>query len=310
MVKLLAEPAPAKINLFLRVVGRRADGYHELDSVFIPVSLCDQVRVEIHIETRSAADTAIALGCDREDIPAGAKTLAWPAADAFLREFGAAIHLPSHIGRLSHVRIDLRKAIPVGAGLGGGSSDAGAVLRMMAALCRVDDAPRLARVALALGADVPFFLSQHIAHVSGVGERIAPLEAVVPHDRAPFSQIPLCMVIAVPPVEVSTAEVFRALKPAQWSGPAPAEHLRAIAAGAITPAMLQNDLAAVAMARYPEIAQLKSALVAAGAVAASMSGSGSAIFGISPSDKAATRAAAEMRPALSQTRFYVVNSLP
>ena len=309
MVKLLAEPAPAKINLFLRVVGRRADGYHELDSVFIPVSLCDQVRVEIRVETRSAADTAIALGCDREDIPTGAKNLAWRAADAFLREFGAAIHLPSHIGRLSHVRIDLRKAIPVGAGLGGGSSDAGAVLRMMAALCRVDDAPRLARVALALGADVPFFLSQHIAHVSGVGERIAPLEAVA-HDRAPFSQTPLCMVIAVPPVEVSTAEVFRALKPAQWSGPAPAALLGGIVAGAITPAMLQNDLAAVAMARYPEIAELKSAMVAAGAVAASMSGSGSAIFGIFPSDKAATRAAAEMRPALSQTRFYVVNSLP
>src|SRR6202011_3790581 len=65
MVKLISAFAPAKLNLYLRVVGRRADGYHELDSVFIPVSLCDQVRVEIHIETRSAADTGIALGCDR-----------------------------------------------------------------------------------------------------------------------------------------------------------------------------------------------------------------------------------------------------
>jgi 4-diphosphocytidyl-2-C-methyl-D-erythritol kinase len=203
----------------------------------------------------------------------------------------------------------LRKAIPAGAGLGGGSSDAGAVLRMMASLCRVDDAPRLARVALALGADVPFFLSPHIAHVSGVGERIAPLEAVA-HDRAPVSQTPLCMVIAVPPVEVSTTEVFRALKPAQWSGPAPAEHLHAIAAGAITPSMLQNDLTAVAMARCPEIAELKSALLAAGATAASMSGSGGAVFGIFPSAEAAARAAAGMRPALPQTQFYAVNSLP
>ena len=302
MVKLLAEPAPAKINLFLRVVGRRADGYHELDSVFVPVSLCDQVRVEIRVASRAVADTSIALRCDRDDLPMGAKNLAWRAADAFLHEFGGA-------ARPSHVAIDLRKEIPAGAGLGGGSSDAGAVLRMMAALCRVDDPSRLSRVALGLGADVPFFLSPHVAHVGGVGERISPLGLFPPGARAPVWQTPLRMVIAAPPVEVSTAEVFRALRPAQWSGPAPAEHLRAIAAGEIAPAMLQNDLAAVAMARHPEIAQLKSALEAAGATAAAMSGSGGAVFGIFASAAAAARAAAEMRPALPQTRFYVVNSL-
>ncbi len=304
MVKLLAEPAPAKINLFLRVVGRRANGYHELDSVFVPVSLCDQVRVEIRVEPGSAADTVIALQCDRDDIPTGDKNLAWRAADAFLREFGATIHRPRHVA------IDLRKEIPAGAGLGGGSSDAGAVLRMMAALCRVDDASRLARVALALGADVPFFLSPHVAHVGGVGERIAPLEAAAPGERAPLWQTPLWMVIAVPPVEVSTAEVFRALSPEQWSGAAPAEHLRAIVSGRIAPAMLQNDLAAVAMARYPEIAELRSALVAAGAAGASMSGSGGAVFGIFAGAQQAAQAAAEMRQNLPQARYYVVNSLP
>lgn len=309
MVKLLAEPAPAKINLFLRVVGRRADGYHELDSVFIPVSLCDQVRVGIRVEPRSAADTAIVLACDRpvayyDDLPTGEKNLAWRAAAAFLGEFGAEIHRPVHAA------IDLRKEIPVGAGLGGGSSDAGAVLRMMAALCRVDDVSRLARVALALGADVPFFLNPRIAHVGGVGERIAPLESAPAHERAPSSQIPLCMVIAVPPVEVSTAEVFRALVPAQWSGAAPAEHLRAIAAGRIAPAMLQNDLAAVAMARYPEIAELRAALLAAGAEGASMSGSGGAVFGIFASPEKAAQAAAELRQSRPQARYYAVNSLP
>ena len=113
MVKLLAEPASAKINLFLRVVGRRADGYHELDSVFVPVSLCDQVRVEIRVEPRSADDTTIALRCDRDEIPTGEKNLAWRAADAFLGEFGAEIHRPRHVA------IDLRKEIPAGAGLGG-----------------------------------------------------------------------------------------------------------------------------------------------------------------------------------------------
>jgi 4-diphosphocytidyl-2-C-methyl-D-erythritol kinase len=304
MVKLLAEPAPAKINLFLRVVGRRADGYHELDSVFVPVSLCDQVRVEIRVEPQSAADTRIVLHRDRDDLPAGEKNLAWRAADAFLGEFGTKIHRPRE------VVIDLRKQIPIGAGLGGGSSDAGAVLRMMAALCRVGDLPRLAQVALALGADVPFFLDPHVAHVGGVGERIAPLEIDASGARAPLWQAPLWMVIAVPPVEVSTAEVFRALSPEQWSGAAPAEHLHAIASGAIGPAMLQNDLAAEAMARYPEIAQLRSVLLAAGAEGASMSGSGGAVFGIFAGAKAAAQAAVAMRQNHPQARYYVVNSLP
>jgi 4-diphosphocytidyl-2-C-methyl-D-erythritol kinase len=304
MVKLLAELAPAKINLFLRVVGRRADGYHELDSVFIPVSLCDRVRVEIRVEPKGASDSLIALACDRADIPAGEKNLAWRAAAAFLVEFGSEIHRPVQVA------IDLRKQIPAGAGLGGGSSDAGAVLRMMATLCRVGDLSRLAKVALALGADVPFFLSPQVRRVGGVGERIAPLMSEAPGRNALFAANPLWMVIAVPPVEVSTAEIFRALSPAQWSGAAPAAHLRAVASGSITPAILQNDLAAVAMARYPEIAQLRSALIAAGASGAAMSGSGGAVFGLFSGAEAAAQAATEMPRNLPQARYYVVNSLP
>ncbi len=303
MVKLLSEPAPAKINLFLRVVGRRADDYHELDSVFVPVSLCDQVRVEIRAEPRSAPNTTIALDCDRDDLPPGEKNLAWRAAAAFLDEFG------DEIDRPRQVAIDLRKEIPVGAGLGGGSSDAGAVLRMMATLCRVDDRSRLAQVALALGADVPFFLQPRIAHIGGVGERIAPLEIDTSGERAALWRSPLWMVIAVPPVVVSTREVFRALSPEQWSGAAPREHLHAIASGAIRPEMLQNDLAAAAIARYPEIAQLRSMLLAAGAEGASMSGSGGAVFGIFADAKAAAQAAAMMRQRHPEARFYVVNSL-
>lgn len=285
MVKLLAEPAPAKINLFLRVVGRRADGYHELDSVFVPVSLCDRVTVEL----RGAAERSIALRCDRGDIPADERNLAWRAADGFMREFGLG----------GAVIVGLHKEIPAGAGLGGGSSDAGAVLRMLAALGRTADASRLGRLALALGADVPFFLNPRPAHVTGVGERIAPLDRWTR----------LWMVIAAPPVEVSTAEVFGALKPAQWSGPAPAEYLYAAAAGEIIPAMLQNDLAVVAMERYPEIARLKSALEAAGATAAAMSGSGGAVFGLFAGPEEAARAASKARQAVPEGRFYVANSI-
>jgi 4-diphosphocytidyl-2-C-methyl-D-erythritol kinase len=285
MVKLLAEQAPAKINLFLRVVGRRADGYHEVDSVFVPVSLCDAV----HIEVRDAPEPSIALHCDRNDVPSDTRNLAWRAAAAFMREFGIR----------AEVAIDLHKRIPPGAGLGGGSSDAGAVLRMMAALSHVEDASAMLRLALALGADVPFFLRPHAAHVTGIGERVVPLDRFAP----------LTMVVAIPPTPVSTTEIFRALGPEQWSGPAPVEHLRAIAAGQIEPAMLQNDLAGVAMVRFPEIARLKSALEAAGAQAASMSGSGSAVFGIFTEASSAERACSQLRQGDLKTRFCVVKSI-
>jgi 4-diphosphocytidyl-2-C-methyl-D-erythritol kinase len=285
MVKLLAEAAPAKINLFLRVVGRRADGYHELDSVFVPISLADRVRVEM----RRAPGRAIALRCDRAGIPDGERNLAWRAADAFMREFGVN----------AEILIDLHKEIPAGAGLGGGSSDAGAVLRMMAAMQRVGDPARLARVALGLGADVPFFLAPRAAHVGGIGERIRPLERCAR----------LWMAIAVPAVEIPTAEVYRALEPEHWSGPAPAEHLRAITEGRITPAVVQNDLAAAAMALYPQIARLRKALETAGASAAAMSGSGGAVFGLFAGEEQASRAVEKLRPEVPEARLFVAHSL-
>jgi 4-diphosphocytidyl-2-C-methyl-D-erythritol kinase len=285
MVKLLAESAPAKINLLLRVVGQRADGYHELDSVFVPISLYDEIRIEV----RNAPAVSIELRCDRDDLPKDSSNLAWRAAYAFMREFGL----------YAGIRIDLHKRIPVGAGLGGGSSDAGAVLRMMAALWHVDNAATMLRLATGLGADVPFFLSPQTAHVSGIGERIVPLSLPAP----------LAMVIGVPPITVSTAEVFGALRREQWSGPAPREHLCSIAAGQIRPATLQNDLAAVAMTRHAEIAALKCRLESAGAQAASMSGSGGAVFGIFSEPTSAQRAFAQLGREDSETAFYIVSSL-
>jgi len=284
MVKLLAEVAPAKINLYLRVTGRRADGYHELDSIFVPVSLCDRVRLEI----RPAAAPAVAIRCDLDTLPADGRNLAVRAATAFMAEFA----LPAQ------VMIDLHKEIPIGAGLGGGSSDAGAVLRMMAALGRVTDHARLARVALALGADVPFFLAPAPARVGGIGERITPFEK--------FPQFPV--VIAVPPVEVPTAAVFRALVPAQWSGPATAADVHAIIDGRITPEATVNDLAKVAIVKWPVIAELKAAMQKAGAAAAAMTGSGSGVFGIFATPAAASRAAIQLRQLFPSARIFTATS--
>jgi len=193
MVKLLAERAFAKINLFLRMTGRRADGYHELDSIFVPVSLSDRVTIEV----RPSFLTTVTLRCNVAALGDVPTNLAPRAAHAFMNAFG--IH--------AHVRIDLEKMIPTGAGLGGGSSDAGTVLRMLTTMTSSmlpeskDTAERLQKVAVALGADVPFFLNPRPAHVTGIGERIAVL------DKFPT----LHLVIAAPPVEVPTASVFKAL---------------------------------------------------------------------------------------------------
>jgi 4-diphosphocytidyl-2-C-methyl-D-erythritol kinase len=272
MHKRLSERAGAKINLFLRVTGQRSDGYHELDSVFLPISLADEIKLEI----RDASATSIALYCN---LPAliGGNDLATRAARAFLEEFAIT----------AEVRIELTKHIPIGAGLGGGSSDAGTVLRMLAGAMEIGDdaASRIGRIALALGADVPFFLDPRPSRVRGIGELLTPLAGV------PSWPI----VIAVPPFEVATVRIFRALNPAGWSGPAPDADLAAILRGDISPAMTMNDLAAVATAQFPEIARIKALLEELGARTSQMSGSGGAVFGIFGSVPEAEKAAIETR---------------
>src|SRR5580704_5970160 len=124
MTKRFELLTPAKINLFLRIVGRRPDGYHELDSLFLPISLSDRVT----IETDSAASAAVSIRCNWPQMPLDARNLAVRAAELFMQ----------HSGLQLRVVIALDKRIPAGAGLGGGSSDAGAVLRAMASLHGVE----------------------------------------------------------------------------------------------------------------------------------------------------------------------------
>lgn len=267
MVKLVAERAPAKINLFLRITGRRPDGYHELDSVFLPIAIADRVRIEI----RPAPAPAVALNCDAAPLASVESNLAARAAAAFMSEYAVA----------AQVLIDLHKRIPVGAGLGGGSSDAGAVLRMMAAMCGVARDDRLARVAVGLGADVPYFLYPRPCRVRGIGERCEAL-----------GRIPrLALVLAVAPVEVPTGKIFAALAREEWSGAAPDEDLRRLVSGEVDASIAVNDLFAPAARLYPEIGRLKAILEDEGARVVQMSGSGGAVFGVF-SDAASAEAAA------------------
>jgi 4-diphosphocytidyl-2-C-methyl-D-erythritol kinase len=271
MVKLISAFAPAKLNLFLRVVGRRPDGYHEIDSIFVPITLGDHITVEV----RPSANRVVNLRGSFGDLPTDSRNLAVRAAIDFMSEFSID----------AEVLIDLRKAIPAGGGLGGGSSDAATVLRLMATLFNLDQPARLAQLAVNIGADVPFFLNPVPSRVTGIGEVLTPLDRMAP----------LALVIAVPPIEVPTAAVFRELKPEHWSGPASNNDVRAIMEGATSPHLFVNDLAKVAMARWPEIAQVKAQLEEIGALAAAMTGSGAGVFGIFASPADAERAAAEMR---------------
>src|SRR6266436_3882296 len=167
MVTELSGRACAKINLFLRVTGRRGDGYHELDSVFLPLSLADEIRIEI----RAADEPMVTVNCNLPELASSKDNLAVRAARSFMSEFDL----------VADVSIDLEKRIPVGAGLGGGSSDAATVLCMMAAAAQLTDEAtmsKLPRIALSLGADVPFFLDPRPSRVTGIGERIVSIDGV------------------------------------------------------------------------------------------------------------------------------------
>jgi 4-diphosphocytidyl-2-C-methyl-D-erythritol kinase len=279
--------APAKLNLGLRVVGRRTDGYHELESLFVPLELADEIEVRAEIALEGKIELRIE-GSDQA-VVGGSANLAVRAAEAFVEAAG----LPHG----AHLR--LRKRIPVGAGLGGGSSDAGAVLRALAGVFpgRVQ-AARLHGIALALGADVPFFLDPRPARITGIGEEIEPLGCFPPLD----------LLLATPGPPLATAEVFRAfdrdagaaLTPAGRGFTMPA--LAALGSGdrallmqSLANGLLTNDLEPVARRLRPAIGEARERILAAGARAAGMSGSGPTVFGVFEDAGRAREALSEIR---------------
>jgi 4-diphosphocytidyl-2-C-methyl-D-erythritol kinase len=285
--------APAKLNLGLRVTGQREDGYHELESLFVPIDWADEVAVEI--EEASDASVVLRLAGSSVGIPADDTNLAVRAAARFLESASLRCR----------IRIELTKRLPASAGLGGGSSDAGAVLRALAALFP-DALPRyrLAEVALAVGADVPFFLDPQPAQVSGVGERIEPL-----------SGVPRMAVLLVNPgIPLSTVDVFRAYDALSnheasltMAGPDPTlrpdsgpPRESAPASIASLADRLHNDLEAAAVRLCPPIARLQERVREAGAAGVGMSGSGPTVFGLFEDGASAAAAQAEVSQGAQQ----------
>ncbi|MEE8476571.1 MAG: 4-(cytidine 5'-diphospho)-2-C-methyl-D-erythritol kinase [Myxococcota bacterium] len=270
--------APAKVNLGLRITGQRPDGNHELESVFLPLDLGDEVELEVAPARLSAVALTLHPG-PVEGVPGDASNLAYRAAEAFLEVAGRA-------GCIGSVRIRLHKRIPAAAGLGGGSSDAGVVLRSLARLFPAAlSAKALGELALDLGADVPFFLDPRPARVSGIGERIEPLTG-----WPAFS-----LVLANPGLPLATAEVFRVfdslhldrclerapLDPRLLSlGPGPTRTGVDATPALAWSHLLENDLESAAIRLCPPVARLREQLRGAGARAVGMSGSGPTLFGI------------------------------
>lgn len=269
--------APAKVNLTLHVVGRRADGYHLLETLMVPVSFFDELEIRAARARRSNVTCHVS---GPAKVAGGARNLAARAARLVLAELGVD----------ARVSIRLRKRVPAGAGLGGGSSDAAAVLKALPRLLgRRIRRERLREMAAGLGADVPFFLDCRPAWASGIGEVLRPIP------RFPR----LHFVVAVPLTRVETAWAYaNALPPiprltTRKRGRTRADGLRA---GAKSLSFrVSNDFEHGVSAAVPDVARLRKRLVALGAQAVVMSGSGSAVVGIFASRAEAEQAAGEFR---------------
>ena len=249
----------AKVNLALEVLGKRADGYHEIATVLQAVDLCDRLTVE-------AADT-ISLEADDPALPTDDGNLVVRAAKLFQKEAGVE----------AGARLSLRKQIPVAAGLGGGSSDAAATLWALNRLWGLRwPKARLHELAIQLGMDVPFFLGPGRALATGRGEELEPLPGGGGY----------ALVLVNPGVALSTREVYGRV-PAGWRAEPHGtrrvvEALRTRSVVKLA-AALTNNLEGLVEPALPVIRQTKAALMAAGALGAMMSGSGPTVFGMARS---------------------------
>jgi 4-diphosphocytidyl-2-C-methyl-D-erythritol kinase len=283
--------SPAKINLGLRVLGRRADGYHDIESIFLSVDLCDEIRIEpspeFSVECYPPATEAI------ED------NLVYKAASRLMQELGRPERTP---------KITLTKRIPSGAGLGGGSGNAATTLLALYQFLTDkspfmdghDAEPRrfLIDLAESLGSDVPFFLFNGLAYVTGRGDIIQPVD--IP--------IPWWIVIVVPDVHIATAEAYSTLG---ITDRRPQAHLdiqltQVIDNREVPIDLLHNDFAKPLHTLYPVFSTVTDILLENGAIAASMSGSGSAHYGLFTSVETAEGACS----VLADHHTYICRPLP
>lgn len=299
----LRETAPGKLNLTLDVLGRRSDGYHELEMVMISVSLADRITLRLN------TGTPWAVVCDRPGIPAGPDNLCWRAARAY---FDAAGLEPEGL------RIEIEKKLPAQAGMAGGSSDAAAVLRALNRHYGRFSHEALRELGLTVGSDVPYCLFGGVALAKGRGELLTRLPQLPPE---------LWFVLAKPVFSVSTPALFREIDEVRhWTdgrdgalpsadladaapvsadkqclSPQPGPHAAAMISAIerqdrnAIGAALQNAFEPLVAARFPVVGQLRRVLLSHEAIGARLTGTGSVVYGLFCSQFKAAAAALELR---------------
>lgn len=254
----LVERAPAKLNLGLHVLRQRPDGFHDVETVLHRIDWADTV-------TAQPADT-LSMTCSDPALPTDDENLCMQAARRLAAAFdvtrGAELHL--------------EKRVPYGAGLGGGSSDAAATLRLLTRLWDLEaSADRLHAIAAEIGADVPFFLGEaSAAYATGRGDELTAL-----HDEDEPYRLPFSVVVAVPPIEVATPDAYARVTPDDTDRP----HLPSVVRSndlAHWQDALVNDFGGPISAAYPEVARVCDWLQERGAAYVSLSGSGGAVYGV------------------------------
>ena len=275
--------APAKVNLFLRLLAKEESGYHQIETLYSAVDFCDEI--VLHRMERGVSIEVIgpSVGPDESN-------LAYRAADALLQAAGAT----------TGVHLRLTKNIPAGAGLGGGSSNAGATLRALNTLLGEPlSASELLQIAGRLGADVPFFASGAGAALAwGRGERLLSL-ADPPR---------LSVLLALPSLHIATAEAYEYVSVPERIGPATFS-LDALGRLETLGAPAENDFETSVFERHPELGKLREAIHEAGALAARLSGSGAALFGLFNDREAAEGADAALSASWADIRFVVTHTL-
>ena len=278
--------SPAKINLYLRVLDERPDGYHNLENLMQTISLCDEIEIELD------GSGEVTLQCSSPDVPGGEDNIAFRAAVRFFQ--GAALHAGAHI--------KLTKRIPVGAGLGGGSSNAGTVLLGLNELLGAPlSMEKLVETAIGLGSDVPFFLHGGFALCRGRGEKVESLKAIDEY----------WVVLINPGIFISTRRVYDIYKKKcltlkekagiqlNWSILKSTRDLAAI---------MKNDLEEAVKKECPLVTDIQQGLKDSGCKDVMVTGSGSTVFGLCQTRAQASRTILNLQKRLNDEKFLILEA--